>query len=301
MAARILDGKETARRVREELVARVARFKEAGTAPKLRVVLVGDDPASRVYVRNKGRSAREIGIDGETVEVPATVSQAELEGILDGLAADAGVHGILLQLPLPAGLDAERCVRRIPPEKDVDGLHPTNVGDLARGVPRFAPCTPAGVVELLDRHDVPIPGKHVVIVGRSNLVGRPLASLLLLKGRRADATVTVAHSRSADLPGICRQADILVAAIGRARFVTREMVKPGAVVVDVGINRIEDPAAPGGGRLVGDVDYEAVKEIASWITPVPGGVGPMTVAMLLANTVQAAEAHAAARDLVRSR
>lgn len=157
------------------------------------------------------------------------------------------------------------------------------------------------MVELLDRHDVPIPGKHVVIVGRSNLVGRPLASLLLLKGRRADATVTVAHSRSADLPGICRQADILVAAIGRARFVTREMVKPGAVVVDVGINRIEDPAAPGGGRLVGDVDYEAVKEIASWITPVPGGVGPMTVAMLLANTVQAAEAHAAARDLVRSR
>jgi methylenetetrahydrofolate dehydrogenase (NADP+)/methenyltetrahydrofolate cyclohydrolase len=301
MSARILDGKETARRVREELASRIARLKEAGVLPRLRVVLVGEDPASRVYVRNKGRSAREIGIDAETVEVPAAVSQAELEAILDGLGADASVHGILLQLPLPAGLDAERCVRRIPPEKDVDGLHPANVGDLARGTPRFAPCTPAGVVEILDRHGIEIPGRHVVIVGRSNLVGRPLASLLLLKGPRADATVTVAHSRSRDLAGICRLADILVAAIGRARTVGRDMVKPGAVVVDVGINRVDDPSSESGSRLVGDVDYEPVREVASWITPVPGGVGPMTVAMLLANTVQAAEAHAAARDLVRSR
>jgi len=301
MAGKILDGKETARRVREELVARVTKLKEAGVPPKLRVVLVGEDPASRVYVKNKGKSAREIGIDGDTVEVPATVSQAELERLLDDLGADATVHGILLQLPLPNGLDAERCVRRIPPEKDVDGLHPVNVGDLARGTPRFAPCTPYGVVELLERYDLPISGKHVVIVGRSNLVGRPLASLLLLKGDRGDATVTVAHSRSTDLPAICRQADILVAAIGRARMITRDMVKPGAVVVDVGINRIDDPTTPSGGRLVGDVDFDAVKDVASWITPVPGGVGPMTVAMLLANTVQAAEAHATARDFVRSR
>lgn len=300
MAARILDGKETARRVREELTSRVARLKEAGILPRLRVVLVGEDPASRVYVRNKGRSAREIGIDADTVEVPATVSQADLEAILDRLGADATVHGILLQLPLPSGLDAERCVRRIPPEKDVDGLHPTNVGDLARGTPRFAPCTPAGVIEILQRHGVRLSGRHVVIVGRSNLVGRPLASLLLLKGPRGDATVTVAHSRSENLASICRSGDILVAAIGRARTVTREMVQPGAVVVDVGINRIDDPTAEGGSRLVGDVDYEPVREIASWITPVPGGVGPMTVAMLLVNTVQAAEAHAAARDLVRS-
>jgi methylenetetrahydrofolate dehydrogenase (NADP+)/methenyltetrahydrofolate cyclohydrolase len=264
------------------------------------VVLVGEDPASRVYVRNKGKAAREIGMDGETVEVRADVPQAELEALVRGLGADASVHGILVQLPLPAGLDAERVVRCIPPEKDVDGLHPVNVGELARGTPRFAPCTPAGVVELLARYDVPIAGRHVVIVGRSNLVGRPLAALLLLKGSRADATVTVAHSRSDDLAGICRRGDIVVAAVGRPKTVTADMVRPGAVVVDVGINRVDDPGSSSGSRLVGDVDFEPVAEIASWITPVPGGVGPMTIAMLLANTVLAAEAHAATRDLVRS-
>jgi len=300
MAARILDGKETARQVREELRARVERLREGGVPPCLRVVLVGDDPASRVYVRNKGRSAREIGIDAATVEVPASVAQPELEALVSRLGADPSVHGILVQLPLPRGLDAERVVRCIPAAKDVDGLTPENVGELARGTPRFAPCTPAGVVELLDRAGIRLPGRHVVIVGRSNLVGRPLASLLLLKGARGDATVTVAHSRSDDLAGVCRAGDVVIAAVGRAGTVTAAMVKPGAVVVDVGINRIDDPAAKGGSRLVGDVDYEPVAEVASWITPVPGGVGPMTVAMLLANTVQAAEAHAADRSLVGS-
>lgn len=300
MAARILDGKETAKAVREDLRARVARLRDAGVPPCLRVVLVGEDPASQVYVRNKGKAAREIGIDAETIELPAATGQAALERAVQGLGADPAVHGILVQLPLPGGLDAERVVRCIPPAKDVDGLHPVNVGELARGTPRFAPCTPAGVVELLDRAGIALPGRHVVIVGRSNLVGRPLASLLLLKGRRGDATVTVAHSRSADLAGVCRQADILVAAVGRAATVTADMVKPGAVVVDVGINRVDDPSHPKGSRLVGDVDYDAVAGVAGWITPVPGGVGPMTIAMLLANTVQAAEAHAADRHLVGS-
>jgi methylenetetrahydrofolate dehydrogenase (NADP+)/methenyltetrahydrofolate cyclohydrolase len=262
------------------------------------VVLVGEDPASRVYVRNKGKAARKIGIDAETREIPADVSQEELEATIDALGQDPTVHGILVQLPLPDGLDAERVVRRIPPAKDVDGLHPVNVGELARGAPRFAPCTPAGVLELLERNAVDVRGKHVVIVGRSNLVGRPLASLLLLKGPRGDATVTVCHSRSENMAEIVRSGDVVVAAVGRPDTVTADMVKPGAVVVDVGINRIDDPTTEKGSRLVGDVDFEAVQEIASWITPVPGGVGPMTVAMLLANTVQAAEVHESADDFV---
>jgi methylenetetrahydrofolate dehydrogenase (NADP+)/methenyltetrahydrofolate cyclohydrolase len=298
MTARILDGKEAARQVREELRGRVRELVASGRTPRLVVVLVGDDPASRVYVRTKGKAAREIGIDAETREIPAGTSQEELERVIDALGRDPAVHGILVQLPLPNGLDADRVVRRIPPSKDVDGLHPVNIGELARGTPRFAPCTPAGVLELLDRHGVDVRGKHVVIVGRSNLVGRPLASLLLLKGRRGDATVTVCHSRSDDLAGVVRTGDIVVAAVGRPRTVVADMVKPGAVVVDVGINRIEDPGSESGSRLVGDVDYDGVKEVASWITPVPGGVGPMTVAMLLANTVQAAEAHESADRFV---
>jgi len=300
MAARILDGKETARRVREELAERVRDLVARGRTPRLVVVLVGEDPASRVYVRNKGKAARQIGIDAETREIPADVSQRDLEATIDTLGRDPTVHGILVQLPLPRGLDAERVVRRIPPAKDVDGLHPVNVGELARGEPRFAPCTPAGVLELLDRHGIDVRGKHVVIVGRSNLVGRPLASLLLLKGRRGDATVTVCHSRSERLGEVVRGGDVVVAAVGRPDTVTAEMVKPGAVVVDVGINRVDDPSSESGSRLVGDVDFERVREVASWITPVPGGVGPMTVAMLLANTVQAAEAHEPADDFVAS-
>jgi methylenetetrahydrofolate dehydrogenase (NADP+)/methenyltetrahydrofolate cyclohydrolase len=292
MSARILDGKETARAIQEELTGRVARLRERGVVPRLVVILVGDDPASRVYVGNKGKQARAIGIDAETREIPASVSQAELEALVDALARDASVHGILLQLPLPAELDAEPVVRRIPASKDVDGLTPESVGELARGTPRFVPCTPYGVVELLDRAGIELSGKHVVILGRSNLVGRPLASLLLLRGRRADATVTVCHSRSERIAEVVRTGDVVVAAIGRAGFVTRDMIRPGAVVVDVGINRIEDPSRSSGSRLVGDVDFVEVEKVASAITPVPGGVGPMTVAMLLVNTVQAAEQHA---------
>ncbi|HMB68159.1 MAG TPA: bifunctional methylenetetrahydrofolate dehydrogenase/methenyltetrahydrofolate cyclohydrolase FolD [bacterium] len=301
MSARILDGKETARRVREELKDRVARLAESGRPPRLVVVLVGEDPASQIYVRNKGKAARKLGMDAETREVDASVSQADLEQMITGLGDDPTVDGILVQLPLPDGLDAERVVRCIPPSKDVDGLHPVNVGDLARGTPRFAPCTPAGVIELLVRHDVPISGRHVVIVGRSNLVGRPLASLLLLKGPRGDASVTVCHSRSKDLGAVVRSGDIVVAAVGRANTVTADMLAPGAVVVDVGINRIDDPGSEKGSRLVGDVDFDGAKKVASWITPVPGGVGPMTIAMLMANTVQAAEAHAATPgDVIRA-
>jgi methylenetetrahydrofolate dehydrogenase (NADP+)/methenyltetrahydrofolate cyclohydrolase len=300
MTAKILDGKEAARLAREDLADRVRQMAEHGKTPKLVAVLVGDDPASRVYVRNKGRAARKIGIEAETREIPADVTQEELEATIDALGRDASVHGILVQLPLPDGLDADRVVRRIPPAKDVDGLHPTNVGELARGTPRFAPCTPAGVLELLARNGVDVRGRHVVIVGRSNLVGRPLALLLLLKGERGDATVTVCHSRSKNLVDVVRSGDIVVAAVGRPDTVTADMVKPGAVVVDVGINRIDDPSTEKGSRLVGDVDYEGVKEVASWITPVPGGVGPMTVAMLLANTVQAAEAHEPVDDFVAS-
>jgi methylenetetrahydrofolate dehydrogenase (NADP+)/methenyltetrahydrofolate cyclohydrolase len=300
MTAKILDGKEAARLAREDLAERVRQMAEHGKTPKLVAVLVGDDPASRVYVRNKGRAARKIGIEAETREIPADVTQEELEATIDALGRDASVHGILVQLPLPDGLDADRVVRRIPPAKDVDGLHPTNVGELARGTPRFAPCTPAGVLELLARNGVDVRGRHVVIVGRSNLVGRPLALLLLLKGERGDATVTVCHSRSKNLVDVVRSGDIVVAAVGRPDTVTADMVKAGAVVVDVGINRIDDPSTEKGSRLVGDVDYEGVKEVASWITPVPGGVGPMTVAMLLANTVQAAEAHEPVDDFVAS-
>jgi len=291
VTARILDGKKTAKEIREELSVRVRALAERGATPRLAVVLVGEDPASKVYVGNKSRSAQEIGIDAFTREIAATVTQAELETIMASLASDPSIHGILLQLPLPSGLDPEPVVRLIPVEKDVDGLTPLSVGELARGTPRFIPCTPFGIVELLDRSGITISGKHVVIVGRSNLVGRPLANLLLMKGRRGDATVTVCHSRSEGLAEVTRQADILVAAIGKARFVTADMVKPGAVVVDVGINRIDDPAT-GKSRLVGDVDYEGAAQVAHAITPVPGGIGPMTVAMLLANTVLSAEFHA---------
>lgn len=298
MPAQILDGKAIAQIVRDGLKERVSRLVAAGVTPRLEVVLVGDDPASHVYVRNKGRAARRLGMEGATLELPADIGQAELEEKIRELGRDPAVHGILVQLPLPDGLDAERVVLCIPAAKDVDGLHPENVGLLARGTPRFAPCTPAGVVEMLVHTGMPIAGRHVVIVGRSNLVGRPLASLLLLKGPRGDATVTVCHSRSANLAEVCRSADILVAAVGRPNTVTADMVRPGAVVVDVGINRIDDPASETGSRLVGDVDYDAAAQVASWITPVPGGVGPMTIAMLMMNTVQAAEAYAGAHDLV---
>jgi methylenetetrahydrofolate dehydrogenase (NADP+)/methenyltetrahydrofolate cyclohydrolase len=291
MAARILDGKATAKAVREELAVRIAQLIAAARAPRLVVLLVGDNLASQVYVRNKERAALKIGIAAETRRFPATIGQAALEAEVASLAADVDVDGVLVQLPLPGGLDEERVVRLLPPEKDVDGLHPANVGDLARGVPRFVPCTPAGIVELLVRHGIRIPGKHVVIIGRSSLVGRPLASLLLRKGERGDATVTLCHSRTRDVAEIVHGGDIVVAAVGHPGTVTADMVRAGAVVVDVGINRVAKAGGAGGETLVGDVEFDSVAEKASWITPVPGGVGPMTVAMLLANTVQAAENH----------
>lgn len=285
--ARLIDGAAVARTVRERVAAETAELAVLGTVPGLSVVLVGDDPASAVYVRNKEKFAREAGMRGETIRMPAETTQDELLAVVDRLNADGAVHGILVQMPLPRQIDAEAVLRRIRPEKDVDGFHPVNVGELLIGTGQgFAPCTPAGVMELLRAYDVDVRGREVVIIGRSNIVGKPMAALLVQPG--ADATVTVCHSRTRDLAAHTRRADVVIAAIGRARFVTADMLKPGAVVIDVGMNRIDDPAAKSGTRLVGDVDFEGARAVASAITPVPGGVGPMTIAMLLANTVRAA-------------
>ncbi len=280
--ARLLDGKATALAVREDVARGVERLLAAGgPRPGLAVVLAGEDPASRVYVRNKDRAAEQAGFDVRSVMLPQDTTQARLEEVVRELALDAGVHGILVQLPLPAQLDARPVIDSIlPPEKDVDGLTPTNVAALVLGRDGLEPCTPAGCIELLDRHGIDLSGQHMVIVGRSMLVGKPLAQLALAR----NATVTVCHSRTRDLPARCREADVLVAAVGRARLVQGDWVRPGAVVLDVGINRGED------GKLVGDVDFAAASERAAAITPVPGGIGPMTIAMLLANTLRAAVA-----------
>ncbi len=290
--ARLIDGVAVARAVRERVARDVAELTARGVVPGLSVVLVGDDPASAVYVRNKEKFAREAGMRGETIRLPATTSPGELLAVVDRLNADPAVHGILVQMPLPKQIDPEAVIRRIRPEKDVDGFHPVNVGEQLIGTGQgFAPCTPAGVMELLRAYDVDVRGREVVVVGRSNIVGKPMAALLVQPG--VDATVTVCHSRTRDLAAHTRRADVVVAAIGRARFVTADMLKPGAVVIDVGMNRIDDPTAKAGSRLVGDVDFDAARQVASAITPVPGGVGPMTIAMLLANTVRAARrAHA---------
>jgi len=277
-AARRIDGKATAQAVRAEVARAAERLAGTGTRPGLAVVLVGDDPASQVYVRNKDRAAQEVGFAVRTLRLPATTSQAELLAAVEALNADDEVHGILVQLPLPPGLDAGEVVRALDPRKDVDGLHPANVAALVMGEPGHVPCTPAGCIELLDRYAVPIEGARAVVVGRSMLVGKPLASLLLAR----NATVTVCHSRTRDLAGVCREAEILVAAVGRARMVEGDWVRPGAAVLDVGINRGSD------GKLVGDVAFAEAAERAGAITPVPGGVGPMTIAMLLRNTLLAA-------------
>jgi methylenetetrahydrofolate dehydrogenase (NADP+) / methenyltetrahydrofolate cyclohydrolase len=292
MAAKLISGTDTARLIRDELTAEVARIREAeGWTPGLATVLVGEDPASRAYVGMKNRAAKEVGIHSRQIDLPATVSEDELLGVVEGLNADPGIHGILVQLPLPSQIREARVLEAILAEKDVDGFHPVNVGRLSAGDPDvLAPCTPAGVVELLLRAGEDPAGRHVVVVGRSNIVGKPMASLLLRKGRGGDATVTVAHSRTPDLGAMTRQGDILVVAVGRAGTVTADMVRPGAVVIDVGVNRVDDAADPRGYRLVGDVDFDGVREVASAITPVPGGVGPMTIAMLLSNTVKAAKA-----------
>ena len=276
----ILDGKATAACIRADLRAYIDGEKEkAGRSPRLAVVLVGEDPASQVYVRNKEKACADAGIDTVSYRKPADMPQAELEAFIAALSADPDIDGILLQLPLPAGLDAQPCIDAISPEKDVDGLTAVNQGRTAMSIPGLRPCTPAGILALLDRYGISTRGKKAVVIGRSILVGRPIALMLSEKGR--DATVTICHSRTPNLAAVCREADILVAAIGRPRFVTADMIKPGAVIIDVGINRGED------GKLCGDVDYENAAPLASAITPVPGGIGPMTISQLLVNTTEA--------------
>jgi methylenetetrahydrofolate dehydrogenase (NADP+)/methenyltetrahydrofolate cyclohydrolase len=290
MTARVLDGVPIADAIRVEVAARVAEHRKQGRQPGLAVVIVGDNPASAVYVRAKGKACEEAGMYSETVRLPAEASEAELLAVVDRLNTDPRIHGFLVQLPLPKHIVAERVLNRINPLKDVDGFHPANVGKVSIGDPTgLKPATPYGVQEMLLRSGLDTKGTHAVIVGRSNIVGKPMASLLIQPGRGGDATVTVCHSKSRDLPGICRSADLLIVAMGKPEFVTAEMVRPGAVVIDVGINRVDDASQPKGYRIVGDVAYGPVSEVASAITPVPGGVGRMTIAMLLQNTLQAFE------------
>ena len=282
----LISGKIISAQINEELCLEVKQLKTKGIEPSLAVVLVGEDPASEVYVRNKKRTSEEIGMRSIGHNLPDTTTQRELETLIQSLNADPAVHGILCQFPLPEGLDEKKVIQTIAPEKDVDGLHPLNAGLIAMGIPKFISCTPYGVLQMLKRSGISTSGKNAVVLGRSNLVGRPIATLLSSKGW--DATVTVCHSRTSDLAEVTSQADILIAAIGIPEFVKANMVKPGAVVIDVGINRIDDPNKAKGTRLVGDVAFEEVAAKSSFITPVPGGVGPMTIAMLMVNTVNAA-------------
>ena len=293
MTARVLDGTALAQAIRNDLARDVAELVGRGVQPGLAVVIVGEDPASKVYVASKGKACLEAGMHSETIRLPETAAEDELLAVVDRLNTDPRIHGFLVQLPLPKHIDAERVLLRIDPDKDVDGFHPMNVGRVLVGDRRaFKPATPYGVQEMLIRSGIETSGAHAVIIGRSNIVGKPMASLLVQPGPGGNATVTVCHSRSRDLPGLARMADILVVAIGKPEFVTAEMVKPGAVVIDVGINRVPDPSHPKGYRIVGDVAYRAVAEVAGAITPVPGGVGKMTIAMLLLNAVQAARQQA---------
>jgi methylenetetrahydrofolate dehydrogenase (NADP+)/methenyltetrahydrofolate cyclohydrolase len=282
MPAQLLNGNALARQIRGELAEQVVDFIENnGATPTLAAVLVGDDPASQIYVRNKRRDCEEVGIQSQLHTLPASASQEELLTLIARLNRDELVHSILVQLPLPPQIDTRAVLEAVSPNKDVDAFHPENVGLVVQGRPRFLPCTPAAVQQLLIRNEVPIAGQHVVIVGRSDIVGKPLAIMLAQKGPGADATVTLCHSRTRDLAAVARQADILVAAIGRPRFITAEMIRPGATVIDVGINRTD-------AGLVGDVDFDAALAVAGRITPVPGGVGPLTRVMLLVNTLTAA-------------
>jgi methylenetetrahydrofolate dehydrogenase (NADP+)/methenyltetrahydrofolate cyclohydrolase len=285
--SQIIDGKAVAAQVRAEVTTAVRAWTDQGhRPPNLTVVLVGDNPASASYVRGKQKACGEAGIQSETITYDATVPEAELLETIEGLNQSDGVDGILVQLPLPDHIDEQKVIRAVRPEKDVDGFHPENAGRLMIGQPGFVPATPAGIMELLGRSGVPTHGKQAVVVGRSNIVGKPIANLLLQRG--TDATVTICHSRTADLAEHTRRADILIAAIGRAHFITADMVREGAAVIDVGINRVDDASRERGYRLVGDVDFDGVAPRAGWITPVPGGVGPMTIAMLLQNTLTAA-------------
>ena len=289
MTAKIISGLEVAASIRSELKARVAALAARGVVPRMEVILVGDDPASISYIKSKEKGAAEVGINENTTHLPADTSEKKIIELLDRLNADAAVDGILVQVPLPAHIDTEKVLYHISPAKDVDGFHPVNLGKLLRGEPCFLPCTPHGVQQMLMHCGYDPSGKHVVICGRSNLVGKPLAAILLQKKKGANATVTVVHTGTIHLPSFTRQADILVAAMGNPGCITADMVKEGAVVIDVGVNRVPDHTKERGYRLVGDVDFEAVSRKASAITPVPGGVGPMTVTMLLQNTIEAAE------------
>ena len=288
MTAQLIDGVKIAERIRSNIKDEVAKWMAGGNpAPGLATVLVGENPASQVYVRSKQKACGEAGIESYGFNLPGTATQEEVEALVRQLNADPKVNGILVQLPLPAGLDEEKVLREIKIEKDVDGFHPLNIGRLAQKgrEPLFIPCTPYGCMVLLEETGIKLSGAKAVVLGRSNIVGMPVALLLV----RADATVTICHSRTKDLPAVVREADVLVAAIGKAEMVRGDWVKPGAVVIDVGINRVEDASKPKGYRLVGDVAFDEVKEVAAFITPVPGGVGPMTIAMLLQNTLRAAK------------
>lgn len=278
MAAQLLDGKTMSNELREKLALRVENLKARGVTPGLAVILVGEDPASQIYVKNKGLGCAQVGMHSVTIRMPETTTQQELETQIDQLNSDAAIHGILVQLPLPAGLDEAAALARIAPEKDVDGFHVVNAGKLFTGQKGVVACTPKGAMEMIRRTGIDLSGKEAVVVGRSNIVGKPMAMLLL----QQNATVTMCHSRTQHLAEHTRRADVLVAAVGKPRFITADMVKPGAIVIDVGINRVD-------GKVVGDVDFDAVKEVASWITPVPGGVGRMTITTLLENTIEAAE------------
>lgn len=289
MAAKIIDGRQIAAQMREELKQRIAVLRQQGIQPGLAVILAGDDPASQSYVKSKAKACAEIGIYSVDNRLPAEVSKEELLSRIEQFNRDERIHGILVQLPLPEHIDEMGILMAISPEKDVDGFHPVNVGKMVIGQRCFLPCTPHGIVQMLVRSGVPLEGAEVVIVGRSNIVGKPLANLLIQKSRLGNATVTVCHTKTRNLAEHVRRADIVIAAAGRPRTITAEMVREGAVVIDVGVNRVEDPAAKNGCRLVGDVDFESVRQKASMITPVPGGVGPMTITMLLYNTVESAE------------
>ena len=290
MAAHILDGEALAAQTHRETLARVTTLKDKGIVPGLVFIRVGEDPASRAYVSRKEKRAQEVGIASRTLVLQESTPLPTLLREIDALNADPKVHGILIQSPLPSSLPNDLVYARVSPAKDVDGFHPINFGKLLLGDPTgFLPCTPAGILEILRLGKIPTAGKHAVVVGRGQIVGRPLALLLARKAPGADCTVTLAHSRTVDLPAITRQADILIGALGQPLFLKKEHVKPGATVIDVGVNRLKDPTSPRGYRLVGDVDFESVKTVAGAITPNPGGVGPMTIALLLSNTARAAE------------
>lgn len=288
MVATIIHGPDVAAQIKKELREKITELTGRGVTPGLAVVMVGEDPASKQYVRNKVKGCEELGIYSRSIILPESASEDELLKVVDELNADPAIHGFLVQLPIPQHIDENKVLMRIDPEKDADGFHPINVGRMLIGNPQFLPATPHGIQEMLMRSGNDPEGKHVVVVGRSNIVGKPIAAILMQKKKGANATVTVCHSRTRDLASLVRMGDVVIAAIGSPGFITADMIKPGAVVIDVGTNRVDDPSDKRGYRWVGDVDFENVKEVASAITPVPGGVGPMTIVMLLKNTVTAA-------------